>query len=108
MMMVIFGCVAGTLCLWEEVNRVPATQPNITIIIGAVVGGAALILCILSACYYFRRWQSEHPADNAQHVSNTAGHEDLQLTPFQQPQLERRPPELNPFCGLTVGEVYSE
>ncbi len=64
-------------------------------------------VCILSACYYYtcRRWQCKHPADNAQHASNTAGDEDPQLTPVQQPQYEHRPPELNTFFGLTVGDI---
>ena len=79
---------------------------NIPIITGAVVGGSAL--CILVACCYFRCLQSKHPADNAQHASNTAGHEDPRLTPVQQPQYQHRPPELNPFFGLMVGDVYSE
>ena len=51
------------------------TTTNIPFIIGAVVGGAALFL--LSVCYYFKRCQSKH-----------------QLTPVQQPQFERAPPEL--------------
>ncbi len=46
-------------------NASNQSTTNIPIIIGAVVGGASLVLCILSACYYFRRWKSKHPPDNA-------------------------------------------
>jgi hypothetical protein len=61
-------------------NTSNQSATNIPIIIGAVVGGATLVLCILSACYYFRRWQSKHPADNTQHTSNAAGHEFQELS----------------------------
>jgi hypothetical protein len=92
-----------------SIESATSNQSNTSINTGAVVGRAAITLCILlSAYYYFRCFQSKLPADNGQHASNTAGHEDPQLTPVQQAQFERRPPELNPFFGLTVGDVYSE
>jgi len=57
-------------------------ERSTAVIIGAVVGGTAAIVCILALCYHLRRRQSKHPADNAQHASNTAGHQDPQLTQY--------------------------
>jgi hypothetical protein len=52
--------------------------------------------------------EDQDPSNTAQGPSNRAGHQDEQLTPVQQPQYQQRPPEQNPFFGLTVGDVYSE
>jgi hypothetical protein len=46
-------------------NTSNQSTTNIPIIIGSV-GGLALLLCILASCYYFRCWQSKHPAGDAQ------------------------------------------
>jgi hypothetical protein len=62
-------------------NTSNQSTTNIPIIVGSV-GGLALLLCILASCYYFRCWQSKHPEDNAQHPSNTAGHEDIGSRPI--------------------------
>jgi hypothetical protein len=60
-------------------NTSNQSTTNIHIIIGAVVGGA-IVLCIISACYYFRCWQSKHPADNAEHTSCATGHGDAHMS----------------------------
>ena len=42
------------------------------------MGGVVFLILLAVACYFFRR-QSEHPADNVQHSSVTAGQEDPYL-----------------------------
>ncbi len=108
----------------------------VPIIIGAVVGGATVILCILASCYYLLCWQSKDTVDDTEiemghrpPVTDVDGSTLApQQTPEQQPQYQHgppdrpppqkpfhnfrsppqlRPPEQKPFFDLKVGDVHS-
>jgi hypothetical protein len=83
----------------------------VPIIIGAIVGGAAVILCILASCYYLWCWQSKDAVDDAEiemghrppvtdvDRSTLAPQQtpaQLPQTPAQLPQYQHRPPDRPP------------
>jgi hypothetical protein len=66
---------------------------SLPVIIGAVVGGIAVIICILAACYYSRCRKSRDAEDTSRIDAENGNTPALQLTPARQPQHQDRQPE---------------
>ena len=66
---------------------------SLPVIIGAVVGGIAVIICILAACYYIRCRKSQDAEDTSRIDAENGNTPALQLTPARQPQHQDRQPE---------------
>ena len=101
--------IANIVTSWDQ-------APVIT---EAVVGGTVVIVCILSASYYLKCCQSKYPADDTQraahtahtaHIAVTGGLADIGHRPLfiDVERSTHRPPEQNPFFGLTVGGVCNK
>jgi hypothetical protein len=68
-------------------------EASLPVIIGAMVGGIAVIICILAGCYYLRCRKSQDTEDTPHIDAENGNTPALQLTPARQPQHQDRQPE---------------
>ena len=96
----------GTAGVTGMGGNITSHTSNTLIIIAAVVGGTAVIVCILSTCHYFRCLQTKHPADDAHLASHpeNGSAPARQLSSARQPQHQHRQPEQMLCLQLTGDE----